>query len=116
MNDIYLNDWLTPAAGRTLTIKRQQIERKERAASGKLCIDKKIKKRTFVLTYSYISGPDLDMFESLLDLKTPLVMQISHSYKATETYNVNMIPFESERLLCIDDTLWEGFTCELEEY
>jgi carbonic anhydrase len=115
MNNIYINSWLTPADGRRLIIKKQEFSRTDRTASARLVKDINAIKHNYIMDYSIITGANIELFEAVYDLHQELTLQIHHEHKDPETKIVMMKPFDRERLLCVNGTLWTGFVCELEE-
>jgi hypothetical protein len=67
------------------------------------------------MAYSFITGANLELFESVYDLHKELSLSVYHEHKDTEVRTVIMKPFDVERLLCVNGTLWTGFVCEMEE-
>lgn len=97
--------------GRKLTISDTKISRQQRTASGRLVEDVITTKKVFTISYSMISGTDLDLLIALYEGYNELTLQIGLS----DVYTVLMDPIERERLLMLDDGLWGGVELKLHE-
>lgn len=119
-NDVYLgiagSETLMTSIGRTVSVSDIELSRQERTASGKLVKDIITVKKKITLSYSYITGTDLDIFLDLYDLKTTLSCKIYDALLSTlKTYSVLISPIDYERVLIEDSGLFSGVQIVLEE-
>jgi hypothetical protein len=125
--DIYLDGTLLTAFGRTYSESVIEISRGDRTASGKKVSDIIATKKRFELSYSYIDGDELKVFEDFYNENSEHTLEIYRKDNETttttttddpdyhETYTVLMEPIDKTRVLLLGEGLWGGVKIVFEE-
>ena len=125
--DIYLDGTLLTPFGRTYTESDVEISRSDRTASGRLVRDIIATKKRFELSYSYIDGDELKVYEDFYAENLEHTLEIYYRDNAATTttttddpdyhatYTVLMQPIDKTRVLLIGEGLWSGVKIVFEE-
>ena len=127
--DIYLGpsgtETLLSPFGRKLKIADIALSREEQTASGRRVRDIIATKKKFTLTYEMIDGDELETLIDLYEANDEMSLLLyndtmtggttSEPGDSCDTYTVLMQPIERERVILMENGLWQGVQVELNE-
>lgn len=110
--EIYLgpegDELRTPPEGRRVNDSKIKETRSEEMASGRLVEDELWRKNEWTLSYEVLEGPNLEFFVELYELGQFLNLIIVERNGSISEYEVQMQPFDMERITTLGDWHWEG--------